>query len=58
MINNQQKINWQTKYTYITMEIGEWIKHVESMKVHHTSSTDIKTADESMLRNQQLYALR
>ena len=37
--------------TYITMEIGERVKHVESMKVHRASSTDIKTADNNVLRN-------
>jgi len=33
------------------MEISERVKHVESMKVHRTSSTHIKTADNNMLRN-------
>jgi len=33
------------------MEISEWVKHVESMKVHRTSSTHIKTADKTMSRN-------
>jgi len=43
---NQWNSGWQMQYiTYVTMEIGEWVKHVESMKVDRTSSTYIKRAD-------------
>jgi len=34
------------------MEIGERMKHIESVKVHCTSSTYIKTADKTMSRNE------
>jgi len=33
------------------MEISEWMKHVESMEVHSTSSTYIETADNITSRN-------
>jgi len=38
------------QWTYITMEISKWVKHVEPMKVNRTSSTHIKTADNTVSR--------
>jgi len=32
------------------MEVNEWVKHVEPMKVHRTNSTYIKISNESNVK--------